>query len=173
MLTRFSAAPRSLTILPAFVLSLLLAFVASPPAHAKPSTERIAFSAGFTSQNTSLTELPGGHKYGWNDLTAVATINGQAATIRFQGAVDYINGSGPFDGFITITFADNTQLAVVADGDALVTDSGTTDFTGRINTIGGTGKYQGVKGIGTMRGSRSGELGAPVSLSFRLTLSLK
>lgn len=164
---------RSLTILPVLITTLLFSFVAAAPAQAKPSTERIAFSAGFTSQNTSLTELPGGHKYGWNDLTAAATINGQAATMRFQGSVDYTNGSGPFDGFITITFADNTQLALVADGDALLTDSGTTDFTGRVNTIAGTGKYQGVKGIGTMRGSRSGELGAPVSLTFRLTLALK
>ena len=164
---------RFLFIVPAVFAALLMALIASAPAQAKASTERIAFSAGFTSQNTSLTELPGGHKYGWNDLTAAATINGQAATIRFQGAVDYTNGSGPFDGFITITFADDTQLAIVADGDALLTDSGTTDFTGRINTIGGTGKYQGVKGIGTMRGSRSGELGAPVSLTFRLTLNLK
>ncbi|MFM1918313.1 MAG: hypothetical protein RJB01_1828 [Actinomycetota bacterium] len=164
---------RSLIILPVLFTSLLVALVAATPASAKPSTERIAFSAGFTSQNTSLTELPGGHKYGWNDLTAAATINGQQATVRFQGSVDYTNGSGPFDGFITITFADNTQLALVADGDALLTDSGTTDFTGRINTITGTGKYKGVTGIGTMRGSRSGELGAPVSLTFRLTLGLK
>lgn len=164
---------RSLVILPVLFAAVLFALVASAPAHAKPSTERIAFSAGFTSQNTSLNELPGGHKYGWNDLAAATTINGRAATIRFQGAVDYTNGSGPFDGFITITFADNTQLALVADGDALVTEAGATDFSGRLNAIAGTGKYQGVRGIGTMRGTRSGELGAPVSLTFRLTLALK
>ncbi len=152
------------------VFSLLFAGTAQ----AATKGENIAFKTVFVSQDTSLTTLPGGIVYGWNRLTSPTRINKQSATVEFLGSVNYVDGSGPFNGFITVTTAngDKLGLSVSGRGMSLAKDSSTADarFSGSITIIGGSGKYKNAQGIGTMTGTRASALGSPVAMKFNLTL---
>ena len=146
------------------------------PAHAAtyPPAIPMVLKSTVTSSGTTLNTLPGGITYGWNDLNGPTTWGKQQAAIHFQGDVNYLNGSGPFNGYVTVTGADGTVLAFRVEGSALAVplNSGATEthFAGDIKVIGGTGTYANAKGIGTMVGTREAALGSPVRLTFRLTV---
>ena len=67
--------------------------------------------------------------YGWNRLTCTTRVGGETVDVELLGSVDYVNGSGDFFGFVTITFADGSSLGVrLTEGHAeAATD--TTDAT--------------------------------------------
>ena len=144
------------------------------PAFSANQGEKISFNTVFVSQETTLTTLAGGKVYGWNRLASPTRINKQSASVEFLGSVDYVNGTGPFNGFITVTMdnGDKLGLNVSGRGLSLAKDSSTADarFSGSIEIIGGTGKYKNARGIGTMTGSRAAALGSPVAMKFNLTL---
>jgi hypothetical protein len=137
-------------------------------------TIKVKFTATMSSVATTLNTLPGGRTYGWNHFAGTARWGGQELMVDFLGAVNYVNGSGPFEGFVTLSWANGTTLAFRIDGRALATETvyGThTDFSGLVGIIGGTGELEGVTGIGAATGSRKGALGSPIAMSFTLTLT--
>ena len=153
----------------------LAALVAPAGAQAKPpSTKTVVFSVDFTSKGTTLTTLPGGHTYGWNHLFGTTSWGKKKADVDFLGSVDYVNGTGPFGGFITVSRSDGTQLAFSVSGWATTppAESGTANatFAGTATIIGGSGAYEGATGTGTMTGYRKAALGSPVELTFSLTV---
>ena len=149
----------------------LVALFPLAPAQARSSTKHLTFTVSFTSQGTTLHDLPGGVVYGWNNLTGPTTWGKKKATVEFLGSVDYVDGSGDFGGLITVTRSDGTTLAFSATGDAMSppgTGTEDTHFAGALSVIGGTGAYKGASGIGTMSGFRKSALGSPVTLTFDL-----
>ena len=162
------------------LLALLTAIAATAalllgiaPAQAATTAQRIELRAVFSSTGTTLQKLPGGVTYGWNHLVAGTTWAGQDATVDFLGDVSYVNGTGPFNGYITVTRADGAKLGLRVTGSALsLATAGTADarFSGNVTVLGGDGAYAGATGIGTMSGSRQAALGSPVSMTFRLTV---
>ncbi|MGI9197333.1 MAG: hypothetical protein ACR2KE_07705 [Candidatus Nanopelagicales bacterium] len=153
----------------------IAALVAPGAAQAKaPPTKNLTFTARFTSLGTTLTTLPGGHTYGWNHLTGPTTWGKKKATMDFLGSVNYVDGTGPFGGLITVTRSDGTQLGFSVSGWATTpsNETGTADatFAGTVIVIGGTGPYEGATGTGTMSGFRKAALGSPVELTFSLTV---
>ena len=143
------------------------------PAQAAARSERIELRANFTSSGTTLQTLPGGITYGWNHLVAGTTWAGQDATVDFLGDVEYVNGTGPFNGYITVTRADGAKLGLRVAGSALsLATTGTADarFSGNVTVIGGAGAYAGASGIGTMTGSRQAALGSPVQMRIVITV---
>lgn len=160
----------SLAILAALAMLLVGAIA---PAQAATRSERIELRTVFSSTGTTLQKLPGGITYGWNHLVAGTKWGGQDATVDFLGDVSYVNGTGPFNGYITITRADGATLGLRVAGSALsLASAGTSDarFSGNVTVIGGDGPYAGATGIGTMTGSRAAALGSPVTMTFRLTV---
>jgi hypothetical protein len=161
------------------VAALAVVLVSAPPAHADTGAKftTIDFTSRMSSTGTNLQTMPGGHTFGRNDLTGTTRWGNQAAAVDFLATVDYTNGSGPFDGFVTLTRADGTKLSLRTDGHALAvpeTSGGTiTFFSGSVTVIQGTGAFRGATGIGTMTGSRSATLGSPVKLTFRLKVLRK
>ena len=154
---------------------LVVAGMQAAPAAAAAKAERIELRMELRSAGTTLQQLPGGITYGWNDLRAGTRWAGQDATVRFLGDVDYVDGSGPFSGYVSVTRADGAVLGLRVSGSAISLASGgsTADarFSGNVTVIGGDGAYRGAQGIGTMSGSRSAALGSPVAMTFRLTVT--
>ena len=51
--------------------------------------------------------------YGWNELTGtVSTATPGDVQIQLLGNVDYVNGSGPFFGFVTLKFVPLSTLGL-------------------------------------------------------------
>lgn len=156
----------------ALAAALLAGTSLTGTANAASSLVTLTFSSTVTSVATELENLPGGHTYGWNHLTGTTKWGNQTATIDFLGDVNYVNGSGAFGGYITVTRADGTKLAFSSKGNALAenetTEGISARFTGALEVIGGTNSYARATGIGTMTGTRAAALGSPVKLVFRL-----
>jgi hypothetical protein len=162
---------RPLTWFTAFIAAGALALTTIPAASAGDAivTRNLTFATTFTSVGTDLTTLPGDIVYGWNDLRGRTKWGKRSARVKFLGSVDYIDGSGPFGGFVTITRTDGTKLALQVAGEATSPPGpGTKDttFSGPVQVIGGTGKFAGATGSGTMTGSRTAALGGAVQLVF-------
>ena len=162
----------ALTLLAAFAVVFGLAGPASAETTRKFTT--LTFTTRVVSSGTTLTTQPGGHTFGWNNLSGPTRWGNQDATVTFLGDVDYTDGSGPFNGYVTVTRADGTRLSFRTEGAALAvpeTSGATvTYFTGAVRVIQGTGAFRGAVGIGTMTGERDAALGSPVELTFRLSL---
>lgn len=152
------------------------ALIGAAPAQAKATTKNLTFAVDLTSSGTVLETLPGDITYGWNDLRGPTRWGKQDASMRFLGSVDYVSGTGPFGGLITITRADGVKLGLSVSGWATSPseDAGTANakFHGTVTVIGGSGPYAGATGVGTMRGFRKAALGSPVTLTFSLTVSV-
>ena len=155
----------------------LTMFSAVTPAHAAStgSTVSLVFKTTLVSNGTTIETLPGGIQYGWNNLNGTTTWGTSQATMQFLGDVNYRGGSGPFNGYITVTRSDGTKIAFSASGSALYLSgpngSSTTHFSGNLSVISGTGEFLGATGIGTMVGIREGALGTPARFTWRLEVA--
>ena len=143
--------------------------LAGSPAHAAKTTT-LTFKVDLVSAGTTLQTLPGDITYGWNDLRGPTRWGRSAAQLRFLGSVDYVRGTGPFGGFVTVTRANGTSIAFSVTGWATTPakEQGTANaqFRGTFTIIGGSGAYAGATGTGTMEGFRRAALGSPVELTF-------
>ncbi len=149
-----------------------LAGLAGAPAQAAKS-KVLVFDVDLTSSGTTLETLPGDVTYGWNDLKGTTRWGKSSAQMRFLGSVDYVSGTGPFGGFVTVTRADGVTLALSVSGWATSPEtSGTANasFRGTVTVIGGTGPYAKATGKGTMAGYRKAALGSPVELTFSVVV---
>ncbi len=150
------------------------ALIGTTPAQAKPATRNLTFAVDLTSSGTVLETLPGDITYGWNDLRGPTRWGKQDASMRFLGSVDYVSGTGPFGGLVTITRADGTKIGLSVSGWATSPSdqAGTANatFRGTVTIIGGTGPYAGATAVGTMTVYRKAALGSPVELTFSLTV---
>jgi len=108
--------------------------------------------------------------YGWNNLAGVTAFDGEPAATDLQGSVWYVNGNGPFTGFLTITTQDGSTIGFAMNGQAVVDTEGVTTFTADLKVIGGTKKYANATGSGSWTGKREGAIGTAVT--FRGTVDL-
>ncbi len=163
---------RILALASAAALALTMGMAGAPAQAIKAKS--LTFNVDLTSSGTTLTTLPGDITYGWNDLDGPTRWGQRSADVRFLGSVDYVRGTGPFGGFVTVTRADGVQLAFSVTGWATSppNQSGTANarFQGTLTVIGGSGPYRGATGTGTMNGFRKSALGSPVQLSFSVTV---
>ncbi len=137
-------------------------------------TRNLTFATEVTSVGTDLTELPGDIVYGWNNLQGKTRWGSRSAALNFLGEVDYVDGSGPLGGFVTVTHPNGMQLALRVNGQATSPPGpGTKDatFRGTVRVIGGSGRFAGATGHGTMTGSRTASLGGAVALTFTVTVT--
>lgn len=163
---------RIVATLAAVSLVALGGLVGAPAQAAK--SKNLVFNVDLTSSGTTLETLPGEITYGWNDLRGPTRWGKKDAALRFLGSVDYVNGTGPFGGFVTVTRADGVKLAFSVSGWATTPadQEGTANatFRGTVTVIGGTGPYARATGTGTMEGYRKAALGSPVELTFSVTV---
>ena len=166
---------RILATLGAAALIAAVGLAGSPAQAAK--TKTLTFDVDLVSAGTTLTTLPGDIVYGWNDLRGPTRWGKSSAQMRFLGNVDYVSGTGPFGGFVTVTRSDGTSIAFSVTGWATTPakEKGTANakFRGTFTVIGGTGAYAGATGNGTMEGYRKAALGSPVELTFTANVQKK
>jgi hypothetical protein len=132
--------------------------------------EVIQVSTELTSANSDLhTVGPDNSRvFGWNLLTGQSTFRGEPVEVRLQGSVEYNKGSGPFEGFLRIVAADESQLAFRVDGQA--TAGSPTQLPGRMYFIGASGRFADMVASGTFAGTREAEVGAPVVTTLNLVV---
>lgn len=163
---------RRITVLLLLVVAMAVG-LGTPAQAAPPDYSMVQLKTTLLSAGTTLETMPNGLTYGWNDLRGETRWGRQPAQVRFLGDVQYVNGSGPFNGYVTITRADGSRLALRINGHSLAVplETGTrTHFTGDISIMGGSGRFAQATGIGSMTGVRKAALGSPVEMTFALSI---
>lgn len=137
------------------------------------NTQTLTFSTTLRSVGSNIRTLPGDVTYGSNHLRGRTTWNNRHANIDFLAIVEYVDGTGPFYGVVTVTRADGSSIVFSANGRSISVGVGTTDarFTGEATVLGGSGAFAGATGTGTLIGSRKAALGGQVRMTFRLTVT--
>ena len=106
--------------------------------------------------------------YGANQLVGSATVLGQPATVEILGSVNYINGSGPFTGFLTVTWADASSIGFSILGTATQGTDGSSKIVSSMDYIGGSGTYVDTKVQGKFIATRTAEVGTPIMTELTL-----
>ena len=88
-------------------------------------------------------------------------------------SLEYIHGSGPFTGFISLFWPNGDAVAGRYEGTVLRDDSGDSRWYSILHVIDGSGSLTGASGIGTVSGFRSAALGNSVEYSVDLTIQRK
>ncbi|CAB4536705.1 MAG: hypothetical protein F2942_04610 [Actinobacteria bacterium] len=106
--------------------------------------------------------------YGANQLVGSATVLGQPATVEILGSVNYINGSGPFTGFLTVTWADASSIGFSILGTATQGTDGSSKIVSSMDYIGGSGTYVDTQVQGKFTANRTAEVGTPIMTELTL-----
>ncbi len=134
----------------------------------------VTFKSTLTSSYNRLSDVgdQDDQTFGINVLDGTTTINDKFVRVRMLGTVDYKNKSGPFGGFLQLTWTDGTTLGMRQQG-AATFDSGTkkTAFDAKLEVIGGNKAADGTSGTGALEGSRNGTIGSGVKIKVKLDLT--
>jgi hypothetical protein len=166
-------APRSTAFLVALVMLLVTVFGASAVAQ-KDDVTTITFEVAMTSSQTVLEQVGrgGDTTYGWNLLTGEAATDSGDVSVTLLGNVQYVDGSGPFFGFMTLKFASLSTLGLRIQGTATKRSDGSTALKSKLKVIDGTAAMTGAKGGGSFTGSRDAAVGSPIEITVKLKLEL-
>ncbi len=110
-------------------------------------------------------------QYGQNRLEGATDLFGGPAKVELLGNVQYRSGTGPFYGFLTLSWADGSSLGFNVTGQAGKKASGVTDLSATMGFIGGTGRYVRANAVAKFEGTRDGKVGAPIVVE--LTVQVK
>lgn len=153
-------------------LAVLVGFLALLPAataHAATGSTTISFAATLPSVSNN-TQTYGDLQYGTIAYQGTTLINGEEVVVRRDSVLDYLNGSGPIGGFLTVTWKDGSRLSMRVAGSSVNTSDGP-NFTASLAVFSATGRWSGDAGAGVMRGSRKGPIGTPATYTYRITLT--
>jgi hypothetical protein len=90
-----------------------------------------------------------GHEFGFMIREAFLVFeNGQIATSKSVGTIDFVNGDGPFMQYQTITFPDQSIIVIKNQGTSVGVGS---QWTSEI--LKGTGRFEGIKGTISAKGT--------------------
>jgi len=143
----------------ALALFAAIGLVVPPPAHGQDlgTGRRVQGTALITAVEVG--DVPG-HVVGvveFKGLTFFA--DGEIATHTNPATFDLTDGSGPHQGYVVHHFDDGSTSIERYRGEArLSADGRRTVVEGSFECIGGTGRFEGLKGEGTYRGERLGAL---------------
>ncbi len=90
-----------------------------------------------------------GHEVGYMLREAFYVFeNGEVATSKSFGTIDFVNGEGPFMQYVTITFPEQSTIVVKNQGTSTAMGS---QWTSEIRK--GTGRFEGIKGTASSKGT--------------------
>ena len=114
-----------------------------------------------------------GHTMSVGRFAGIASFpDGAVGTRYFIFVTDYIKGSGTFSTHNNLTLNDGSVLWYKGTG-TTTTDGTTSRFQGTVTVLGGTGKYEGAKGDGTITGVRVPGLATGVDRYDDLVINVK
>lgn len=107
--------------------------------------------------------------YGFGQLVGSTVVMGESVEAELLGSVAYLNGSGPFSGFWTLTFPDGAEIVFEYSGKTVRSDSESV-IKGSLRVLGGSGRFSSVTGGGSVVGERVEAVGSAVDYTFSLNL---
>ena len=109
----------------------------------------------FKAEAAKVGDVPG-HVVGVAEASGLSFFDsGNIGTLSVQVTFDYINGSGPHQGYMMTTFEDGSTMVAKLRGTTTATHGGKISlFKGKYTYIKGTGRYEGIKGGGSYTGKR-------------------
>ena len=141
-----------------------------PAGDARTVTLRYTLTGEAADQHFRSAGTAGEITFGTGRLTGTSTLEGQPVDVELLASIDYVDGSGPFDGWITITSAADDLLGLRYEG--FVTQRGDlTSINGSVSVAGGAGAWADVTGSGRVTGRREGTLGDDVAYTLVLSLA--
>jgi hypothetical protein len=111
----------------------------------------------------------GSVRYGIGRVTGDAELDGRPVDVASEFTIRYVDGSGPFSGWLTITDEQGGELGFAYEG-YTVRDEAGSRIEGVLEVTGGSGAFIDVTGTGRMTASRSGPVGT--ATRYELTLEL-
>jgi len=109
----------------------------------------------FKAEAAKVGDVPG-HVVGVAEAKGLTfTDKGDVGAYSVQVMFDYVNGSGPHQGYVTSTFEDGSTTVTKVEGTTTAVKGGKISlFKGKYTYIKGTGRYEGIKGGGSYTGKR-------------------
>lgn len=107
--------------------------------------------------------------YGFGHLVGQAEVMGESVDAELLASVAYVDGSGPFSGFWTLTFPDGAQIVFNYKGKTVRSTSESV-IEGSLEVLGGSGNLASVTGGGSVVGERVEAVGNAVAYRFSLEL---
>jgi len=152
------------------LLSVSLVLLPGVSAADEKMTGRI-FQHSTKTEIIEVGDVPG-HILGAGQHAGLITYStGEIGTVMVTYYFDYVKGKGTFTNYLVATFRDGSTQVTKGNGTATPVDGGKrTAWEGTIECIGGTGKWEGIKGTGTFKGERIGDMktGADSYVDFTL-----
>lgn len=136
-----------------------------PPLHVAFVTDTGAALPGDTTFYTV-----GDETLGVGRLASVVDVGGEPVTFEVLVSLHYTDGSGPFEGFLSLTWP-NGDAVVCRYAATVVRDAaGDSRWSSNLHVIDGSGALVGAAGRGTVAGFRSAALGGSVEYTVDLTI---
>ena len=113
-----------------------------------------------------------GHRTSLVKFVGLASLPDQVGTAYFIAQTDYINGEGNFSVYNNLTLSDGSVLWFKSEGKTTMKGTAST-FDGKVTVLpGGTGRFAGAKGEGTVTGARPDQLIEGANLYNDITLNI-
>ena len=135
------------------------------------SAETVTVTMPSVASTTYKVRSDGELQYGQNKLEGKATVLGRPATVEILGNVEYLDGDGPFYGFLTVKWDDGSILGFNLQGRATPKPNGGTGLKADGRFLGGAGQFVDATAAARFVGGRDGAVGSPIII--RLTIDVK
>ncbi|MEY4675346.1 MAG: hypothetical protein RL148_3130 [Planctomycetota bacterium] len=112
----------------------------------------------------------GSTQIGVGRLASPVEIEGQTVTFEVMVALEYVGGSGPFHGFVSLLWPNGDAVACRYDGTVVRDAAGNSRWSTGVHVIDGSGAFVGASGRGTVSGFRDVSLGGSVEYTVDLTI---
>jgi hypothetical protein len=163
-----------MTLRIALLLTACLAssVLAAPQPAANEQRLHVAFvtSTGAAQPNDTTFYTVGPEQFGVGRLASIVDIDGQQVTFEVLVSLEYIDGSGPFTGFLSLLWPNGDAVTCRYEGVVVRDDSGDSRWNSILHVIDGSGSLTGATGVGTVSGFRSVALGGSVEYTVSLTI---
>jgi len=121
----------------------------------------------------SVADAEAGRHVGLIEVSGPAGIAGETAEVTVLVLYDYTEGTGPWQAYMTASFADGSVLTTSATGLTSADAQGlNSQFDGALVVIDGTGRFAGATGAGRMAGQRTPSVGDDAQIDYEITLRL-
>ena len=113
-----------------------------------------------------------GHRASLTRFVGLALLPDQVGTSYFISQTDYVKGEGSFSVYNNLTLNDGSVLWFKSEGKTTVKGT-TSTFDGKVSVLpGGTGRFAGAKGEGTVTGARPDQLVEGANLYNDITINI-
>lgn len=154
--------------------AVLAAVLALHIGHASAAEMRWTMDLKVDHADTSVADAAAKRKVGVMEISGKANIAGETAAVTVFAMIDYVNGSGPWQVYMTVGFGDGSVLTAYGSGLTQADARGLNSrFQGPLMVVGGTGRYAGAHGGGTMLGKRAETVGDATTIRYDITLDLR